>query len=308
MPGKVAFLFPGQGSQYVGMARDLYEHSPAARERLETLQEAVGFPLLAVMFEGPEEVFTATENAQPAILSHSLAVLAAWEERGDCPRACAVAGHSLGEYSALVAAGALAPEDAVRLVRVRGELMARVGEKRPGSMAAVIGMEAEALAQVLAGITEGTVVIANHNCPGQLVISGDPPAVQAAAKAAKAAGAKSIIPLRVSGAFHSPLMQPSAEEFAAHLATVPFSDAQVPVYCNTDAAPHTAAEELRQAALRQLTGPVLWQNSVERMAADGVEKFIEIGPKEVLTNLVKRILPGAKARAVSSWHQLAAET
>lgn len=307
MASKVALVFPGQGSQYVGMARDLYENSPAARQVLEGLQHAVGFPLLAVMFNGPEEALTATENAQPAILSHSLAVLAAWNERGGCPVPQAVAGHSLGEYSAYAAAGALTPEDAVRLVRIRGELMARAGKIRPGAMAAVIGMDVEALAQALAEVAEGTVVIANYNCPGQLVISGAPEAVQAASQAAKDAGARTVIPLKVSGAFHSPLMEPLAEEYRRHLQTVPFSDAKIPVYCNADAQPHRSAEELRECALRQLTGSVLWQSCVERMVADGVEEFIEVGPKEVLTNLIRRIAPGVKAHAVGTWEQLAGE-
>lgn len=307
MAGRVAFVFPGQGSQYVGMARDLYENSPAARQMLDRLQQTVGFPLLSVMFDGPEDALTATENAQPAILAHSLAALAAWKERGGCPDPCAVAGHSLGEYSAYVAAGALTPEDAVRLVRIRGELMACAGKERPGAMAAVIGLDAGSLQSALEQVQEGTIVIANYNCPGQLVISGDPEAVQAASQAAKGAGARTVIPLKVSGAFHSPLMHPLAQEYAAHLQATTFSHARLPVYCNVDAAPHTAAEDLRDCALRQLTGAVLWQASVERMVADGIEEFIEIGPKEVLTNLIRRIAPGVRACAVGTWEQLCAE-
>lgn len=304
MSGAAALLFPGQGSQYVGMGRDLYDNSPAARALLEDLQAAAGFPLLAVMFDGPEEDLTATQNAQPAILAHSLAVLAAWADFVGEPKAAAVAGHSLGEYTALVAAGALTPAEAVRLVRVRGELMARAGEQRPGTMAAVIGLDAEALQAAIAGVSAGTVVIANYNCPGQLVISGDPEPVAAAGEAAKAAGARGVMPLKVSGAFHSPLMAPLAEEFAGHLAAAGFADARVPVYCNVDAAPHTAAAELRDCAGRQLTGSVRWQESVARMAADGVATFIEVGPKDVLTKMVPRIVPGVAAVAMSGWEQV----
>jgi len=187
---------------------------------------------------------------------------------------------------------------------MRGELMARAGEKRPGTMAAVIGMEADALAAVLAGVQGGTVVIANHNSPGQLVISGDPGAVEAAAAAAKAAGARGVIPLKVSGAFHSPLMEPLAEEFWAHLAAVRMADAAVPVYCNIDAAPHTAAEELRDCARRQLTGSVRWQAIIERMVADGIRVFVEVGPKDVLSKMVPRIAADARAVALGTWDSI----
>jgi len=237
-------------------------------------------------------------------MAHSLAALELLREAG--VEADTVAGHSLGEYTALVAAGALAPEDGIRLVRRRGELMARAGDDQPGAMAAVIGMEADALQAVLDGISSGIVVIANYNCPGQLVISGTPEAVAEASAAAKRAGAHGAVPLKVSGAFHSPLMAPVAEEFAASLEQVGLGNAQVPVYCNVDALPHRTAAELRDCLRRQLTGAVLWEASIRRMIAAGVTKFVEVGPKDVLTRMMPRIDGSVCARAVGAWQDFEA--
>ncbi len=298
-----AFIFPGQGSQYVGMSRDLYENSAEARWMLDQLAEAAGFDLLRVMFEGPEEELRRTENAQPALFAHSMAVLAALA--GALGEPAMVAGHSLGEYSALAAAGALDPAEGIRLVRRRGQLMARAGELAPGAMAAVIGLDEARLRELVHACTAGTVVIANYNCPGQLVISGEKAAVREVSRAAKQAGARGVIPLKVSGAFHSPLMAPIAEEFAAFLADAEISDARVPVYCNVDADAHTAAEELRECLKRQLTGSVLWEKSVRRMIADGATEFFEIGPKDVLTKMMARIDPSVSARAVGTWQEVA---
>ncbi len=303
MSGRIALVFPGQGSQYVGMAKDLYEGSEAAKAQLDELAGAAGFDLLGVMFEGPEEDLRQTENAQPAILAHSVAVLAAWVGEKGRPEVGAVAGHSLGEYSALVATGALDAAEAVRLVRARGELMARAGEARPGTMAAVMNLGAEALQETLDAVTAGTVVIANYNCPGQLVISGDPEAVAEASVAAKASGGRAI-PLPVSGAFHSPLMGPAAKEFVETLARADMADAQAPVYCNVDAAPHKDAEELRANLGLQLTGSVRWEESVRKMIADGIGEFIEVGPKEVVTKLIMRIDAKVSARAVGTIEQV----
>ena len=297
-----AFIFPGQGSQYVGMAKDLYENSKPARWMLEQLADAAGFDLLRVMFDGPEEELRRTENAQPALFAHSMAVLAALE--GALGEPDMVAGHSLGEYSALAAAGAIEPAEGIRLVRLRGELMARAGERAPGAMAAVIGMEEGELRRLVEECSAGTVVIANYNCPGQLVISGEKAAVREVSRAAKEAGARGVIPLRVSGAFHSPLMAPIAEEFAAFLDEAAIGDARVPVYCNVDAAPHTAAEELRECLKRQLTGAVLWEASVRRMISDGATEFFELGPKDVLTKMMGRIDGTVAAQAVGTWEDV----
>jgi [acyl-carrier-protein] S-malonyltransferase len=303
MSGTTALVFPGQGSQYVGMARDLYEGSAAAKALLDELAGAAGFDLLRMMFEGPEKELRETQIAQPVILAHSVAVLAAWVEANGKPEVGAVAGHSLGEYSALVAAGALHAREAVRLVRARGEVMARAGQSRPGTMAAIMKMDAEALQAALDGVMAGMVVIANYNCPGQLVISGDPEAVAAASEAAKAGGGRAM-PLPVSGAFHSPLMGPAAKKIAEYLARADMADAQVPVYCNVDAAPHTDAEELRASLGLQLTGSVRWEESVRRMIADGVREFVEVGPKDVLAKLIKRIDGEVAVRAVGTLEQV----
>lgn len=302
IPGRRAFVFPGQGSQYVGMARDLYEGSARAREILERLAEAAGFDLLRLMFEGPEGELRETENAQPALLAHSVAALDLLREAG--VEADMVAGHSLGEYTALAAAGALEPEVAVATVRRRGLAMAKAGEREPGAMAAVIGMDAEALEGVVEGVQGGIVTIANYNCPGQLVISGTPEAVKAAGAAAKQAGARGVVPLKVSGAFHSPLMGPVAEEFGAYLAEVPIRDAKLPVYCNVDAAPHRDAEELRDCLRRQTMGAVLWEASVRRMIDDGATELLEIGPNDVLTKMMRRIDSSVLAAARGTLDEL----
>ncbi len=305
MSGRIALVFPGQGSQYVGMAKDLYEGSEAAKKALDALAVAAGFDLLGVMFEGPEDELKKTQNAQPAILAHSVAVLVAWVGKKGRPEVAALAGHSLGEYSALVAAGTLEAVEAVRLVRARGELMARAGEARPGTMAAVMNLGPAALQEALDGVTAGTVVIANYNCPGQLVISGDPEAVAEASVAVKGCGGRAI-PLPVSGAFHSPLMGPAAKEFVEALVRADMADAQAPVYCNVDAAPHKAAVELRANLGLQLTGSVRWEESVRAMIAAGITEFIEVGPKEVLTKLIGRIDGKVAARAVGTLEQVEA--
>jgi [acyl-carrier-protein] S-malonyltransferase len=299
---KRAFIFPGQGSQYVGMAKDLYEASPTAKNLLERFEKTAGFSLLRVMFEGPEEELRRTENAQPAIVAHSLTALALIREAGI--DADMTAGHSLGEYSALVAAGVLEAEEAIRVVRMRGLLMGRAEKEKAGAMAAVIGLEQTTLEGIVEDIGEGSVVIANYNCPGQLVISGGRDAVAQASLAAKQAGARAVIPLQVSGAFHSPLVASIADEFAAYLETVAFAKASMPVYCNIDAQPRVDFAELRTCLQRQVTSPVLWEATIRRMIADGVREFIEIGPKDVLTKMIFRIDASVKAWAVGKWQDL----
>lgn len=284
----IAFVFPGQNSHFVGMGRDLLENAPLAAEVLRAADAAVGGGLLAVMLEGPEEALTATENQQPAIVAHSLAALRLVQEAGIAPDF--VAGHSLGEYSALAAAQVLEFEQTLSLVRYRGQIMARAGELAPGSMAAILGLDAPQVQEVVEQAREDDVlVVANYNCPGQVVISGTPAAVERAGVLARQAGAKRALPLDVSGAFHSPLMQPAAELLAQRLDQIQLRPAAVPVVSNADAAAHTDPEEIRTALRRQMTSSVLWQQSVEVMIARGVHTFIEIGPGTVLSKLIARI-------------------
>jgi len=292
-----ALLCPGQGSQRVGMARELAEAFPEARAALELVDDALGFKLSSVMWEGPEELLTRTDHAQPAILAHSAAV---WAVVGGrlAGRVAGAAGHSLGEYSAYVAAGALGVAEAARLVRRRGELMHEAGTARPGTMAAVMGLDA---GQVTAACREasgdgGVVVAANLNAPDQIVISGDPPAVARAGELLKAAGAKRVIPLKVSGAFHSPLMAPAAARFGAALDAAALGAPGFPVVANASAEPVREAGEARRLLGEQLTSPVRWVESVLRLGAlAGADAtFVEIGPGNVLAGLTRRIATGAR--------------
>lgn len=297
----IAFTCPGQGSQAVGMGRDIYDTYPIARALLDELDAAVDFDLLRTMFEGPADALTATESAQPALLAHSVATGALLSEAGIS--ADLVAGHSLGEYSALVLAGVLAPTDAVRLVRLRGKLMAEAGTRTGGTMAAVIGFDDDLLEQALAGV-EGIVVAANYNSPDQTVISGEPGAVAEAGRRASELGAKRVIGLNVSGAFHSPLMAPAAQQLAEALESIAFAEARVPVYRNVDAAAATEAAVLKEGLVRQLSEPVRWKQTVVAMAAAGAATFVEVGPGSVLTKMLKRSDPAADARCTGSAEEL----
>ncbi len=283
---RVAYVFPGQGAQAVGMGRDLYEAFPAARAVFDEADAALGFALSALCFEGPAEELTRTINAQPALLTTSYACLAAARETGALPAADFVAGHSLGEYTALAAAGALSFGDAVRLARERGRLMHEAGLLQPGTMAAILGLDEGVLAEIC---RETGTVIANFNCPGQLVISGGVDSVARTVELAAARGASRTVTLQVSGAFHSPLMQPAVEGMKAALAAVAFRDAAVPVIANVTARPVTQADDIRRELLDQLTSPVRWQRSMEYAIARGVTRIIEIGPGRVLTGLMRRI-------------------
>lgn len=298
--------FPGQGAQKVGMGRDLAESSPAALEVFERIDAALEMPLSRLMWEGPEEELTLTHNAQPAILAHSVAMLAAL---GDVVSgAVAALGHSLGEYSAYVAAGALAPEDAARLVRRRGELMLEAGQQRPGAMAAVLGLStSEVEAACAAAKREGEVAVAaNLNAPDQTVVSGDPAAVERAGVGCKERGAKRVVPLKVSGAFHSPLMAPAAAGLAEVLADVPFEDPRIPVYANARAEPVRTADDTRRLLVEQLTAPVRWVACVEAAARqEGEPSFLEIGPGNVLSGLIRRIVPGAATASAGTAADLA---
>lgn len=296
-----AFLFPGQGSQQIGMAQAAVEACPAARAALDEADAVLGFALSRLMAEGPEETLTDTINAQPALLAASIALLRTLEsELGAQTGTSAlpgvfVAGHSLGEYTALVAAGSLGYADALRLVRERGRLMKEAGARSPGMMAAVLGLDEEKVAAICAEATAqgGIAQVANDNCPGQVVISGDMGGMETAMAALRAAGAKKVAPLAVSIAAHSPLMKPAAEELQAAIAATPLSPPQVPVIGNTTAQPLASVDAIRTELAAQLTGSVRWTATVQWLADAGVTSFVEVGPGEVLSGLVKRAARGA---------------
>jgi [acyl-carrier-protein] S-malonyltransferase len=285
---KLAILFPGQGAQAVGMGRALAAAQPLARETFEQADAALGYALTRVMWEGPEDELKKTLHTQPALLAHSIAAWRLIERAGITP--AFTAGHSLGEYSACVAAGAITFEDAIRLVHRRGELMYQAGIERPGTMAALLGMELEAAEAVCADASEaGTVVPANLNAPGQVVISGEVAAIERACEIAKERGAKRAIRLAVSGAFHSPLMASAADGLRAALADVYLSDARCPVICNVDAKPVQSAAEIRDALERQLLGAVRWEASMRLLLGSALDGFVEAGTGKVLRGLLRTI-------------------
>ncbi|MBC7185436.1 MAG: ACP S-malonyltransferase [Calditrichaeota bacterium] len=300
----VAFQFPGQASQYVGMARDLYEAFPLARELFAQAQEILGFDLAEVCFNGPEERLKQTAITPPAIFVHSAIVTALLRERGVVPDMAA--GHSLGEYSALLAAGALSFAEGLRVVKRRGELMQQAGTIAPGTMAAIIGLDEGAVAEVCTEASQaGVVQPANFNCPGQVVVSGAVQAVHRAMELARARGAKRVVELVVSGAFHSPLMDYARQHMGEVLAAAEIRDAQIPVYANVTARPVRSAAEIRQLLHEQLSRPVLWQNTVQNMIGDGATIFYEVGPGNVLTGLLKRINKEVPGRTVGTAEELA---
>lgn len=283
-----AYIFPGQGSQFPGMAKELYENDAQAREMFERANGILGFRITDIMFEGTADQLKQTKVTQPAIFLHS--VILAKCSPDFCPDM--VAGHSLGEFSALVAAGALDFEDGLRLVSIRARAMQKACEANPGAMAAILALPADKVEAICAE-TEGTVVPANYNCEGQIVISGSCDAVAAASEKMKAAGAKRALLLPVGGAFHSPLMQPAAEELAEGIASVEFRQPVCPVYQNVTALPTTDPAEIRRNLLAQLTAPVRWTQTVLNMAADGADEFVETGPGKVLQGLLSKILPAS---------------
>jgi [acyl-carrier-protein] S-malonyltransferase len=284
--GRRAFIFPGQGAQYVGMAKDIYDNSQKARELVEQAEESIKFNISKIMFEGPLEDLKLTSITQPAIFLHGILLL---NEIGEYS-IDASAGHSLGEYTALVANKSLSPLDAFSLVRKRGEAMLAAGEKYPGTMAAVIGMKNEELIDICVDASKsGVVQCANFNSPGQIVISGSIDGVKKAMAMAKEGGAKLVKELVVSGAFHSPLMEPAIDELKDRLENTSFSDSNCPVYANVTAEPTSTSDEIKYLLLKQLTAPVKWEDTMNNMVRDGITEFVEIGPGKVLQGLAKRI-------------------
>ena len=282
-----AYVFPGQGSQFSGMGQDLYNNNPVAREMFEKANEILGFRITDIMFNGTAEELKQTKVTQPAVFLHSVILAACTPDfQPDM-----TAGHSLGEFSALVAAKAMSFEDGLVLVSKRAMAMQKACEMKPSTMAAVLGLDAKTIEDICEA-TEGVVVAANYNCNGQIVISGEVEAVEKACAALKAAGAKRALVLPVGGAFHSPLMDPARIELAEAIEKTQFSEPVCPVYQNVDAKPHTNPEEIKKNLLVQLTAPVKWTYSVENMVADGADTFIELGPGAVLQGLVKKIAPG----------------
>ena len=279
-----AFVFPGQGAQFVGMGKDLYENNAQARELFEKANEVLGFRITDLMFEGTEDDLKQTKVTQPAVFLHSV-ILALTLGDEFCPDM--VAGHSLGEFSALVAAGVLPFEQGLKLVETRALAMQKACEAAPSTMAAIIGLPDEKVEEICAGI-EGVCVPANYNSPGQVVISGTMEAVAAACEQFKAAGAKRALPLKVGGAFHSPLMEPARAELAQAIEQADFSTPRCPIYQNVDALPHTDPEEIKRNLVAQLTAPVRWSQIVTRMAADGMTEAEELGPGKVLQGLIGR--------------------
>jgi [acyl-carrier-protein] S-malonyltransferase len=295
----LALLFPGQGSQVVGMGRELARREPLASRTFEEANEVLGIDLTRILWEGPEDVLVLTKNAQPGILAHSVAVHRVIQERlGEVAMA---AGHSLGEFSAWVAAGSLSFGDALRAVRRRGELMYDAGVERPGTMAAILGLEDAAVEEACreaSGDGHGVVVPANLNAPGQVVVSGDVEAVERAVHMARRAGAKRAVRLNVSGAFHSPLMSPAEEGLRERLASMKFEPPVFPVVSNVTARPVTDPDEARELLARQLTSPVRWAESVGEMVARGADRFLELGPGNVLTGLNRRNARGVATYSV----------
>lgn len=286
-----AFIFPGQGAQFTGMGKDLYASSEKAKSLFDSANKILGFPITEIMFNGSADELKQTKVTQPAVFIHS--VLVALAQEAQKPEM--VAGHSLGEFSALVVNGALSFEDGLKLVYKRALAMQKACEKNPSTMAAILGLDDKIVEEICAGIREEVVVAANYNCPGQLVISGSMKGIEIACEQMKAAGAKRALPLQVGGAFHSPLMEPAREELATAIHATSFQKPFCPVYQNVNALPSSEVETIKKNLIDQLTAPVRWTQSVQQMVKDGGSSFLECGPGKVLQGLVKKIAPTAEA-------------
>ena len=299
--GKRAFIFPGQGSQYIGMAKDLVENSVEAKEMIRMADEVLGYNLSQIMFNGPEEILKQTKNTQPAIFLHSVVISSLFRRF----ESNMTAGHSLGEYSALVLAGALQFYDAVKVVKVRGTAMQQAGEINPGTMAAIVGLPSSVLVDICnEAFSAGIVKCANFNSPGQVVISGSIGGVRKAMELCKAKGAKIVKELVVSGAFHSPLMEPAIINLKEKLDDVNIFDAKIPVYTNVTAKPVVNKNEIKKLLVEQLNSPVRWEETIINMIKDGADEFVEIGPGKVLQGLVKRINPDVKCYGIDKYSDL----
>jgi [acyl-carrier-protein] S-malonyltransferase len=292
---KNAYIFPGQGAQFTGMGKGIYDTDENAKKLFDQADQILGFPISNIMFGGTADELKQTKVTQPAVFIHSVAV--ALSTKGQIPNM--VAGHSLGEFSALVANRALSFEDALKLVFKRAIAMQRACEINPSTMAAILGLDDNVVEDICASIKEEIVVAANYNCPGQLVISGSIRGIEIACEKLKAAGAKRALPLQVGGAFHSPLMEPAKEELAAAIEATTFHKPVCPVYQNVNALPSSDTELIKKNLISQLTAPVRWTQSVQNMVGDGATHFVECGPGKVLQGLVKKIAPQAEAASLS---------